>query len=59
METSIVEFIRDGKPVEPGAEGEIFVTDLTNLAFPLIRYQIDDYGFPPGTECASGRGLIC
>ena len=58
METSIVEFIRDGKPVEPGAEGEIFVTDLTNLAFPLIRYQINDYGIPLGTECACGRGLM-
>lgn len=57
METSIVEFIRDGKPVEAGEEGEIFVTDLTNFAFPLIRYQINDYGIPMSAECACGRGL--
>jgi phenylacetate-CoA ligase len=57
METSIVEFIRDGKPVEPGEEGEIFITDLTNFAFPLIRYQINDYGIPLASECACGRGL--
>ncbi len=58
METSIVEFIRDGKPAKPGEEGEIFITDLTNYAFPIIRYQINYYGVQLDGDCPCGRGLM-
>ncbi|HLK60052.1 MAG TPA: hypothetical protein VKU00_26060 [Chthonomonadaceae bacterium] len=33
-----------GCPVEPGEEGHILVTCLTNFSMPLLRYQIGDTG---------------
>ncbi len=33
-----------GRPVEPGNEGNIVVTCLTNYAMPLVRYWIGDRG---------------
>jgi phenylacetate-CoA ligase len=57
METSVVEFLENGVPVKPGERGEIFITDLTNYGFPLIRYQISDYGRSIDEPCACGRGL--
>lgn len=57
METSVVEFLKNGVPVKPGERGEIFITDLTNYCFPLIRYQISDYGCSLEEPCACGRGL--
>lgn len=39
-----------------GAAGELLLTDLTNRATPLIRYQIGDRG-RPGGACDCGRGL--
>jgi phenylacetate-CoA ligase len=35
---------RDGRQLSPGAMGKILVTDLTNTAFPFIRYEIGDVG---------------
>ena len=58
METSIVEFLNNGNPVKPGQEGELFITDLTNYAFPLIRYQISDHGRSIEEPCKCGRGLV-
>lgn len=40
----------------PGA-GRLLVTDLTNRAMPLIRYQVGDVVVPSGRTCACGRGL--
>jgi phenylacetate-CoA ligase len=57
METSLVEFVNDNKPVEYGETGEILITDLTNFAFPLIRYRINDYGVPQDKRCSCGRNL--
>ena len=57
METTLVEFISNGRPVECGQPGEITITDLTNYAVPVIRYSIDDRGVPLGGECSCGRGL--
>jgi len=54
----IVEVLRhDGTPASPGEEGEIVVTDLMNLAMPLIRYRIEDVGVLAGRACACGRAL--
>lgn len=33
---------RHGRPVPDGTEGEVVVTDLLNLAAPLIRYRVGD-----------------
>ena len=56
-ENLIVEFIRDGRPVGPGQDGEIVVTHLDNYAMPFIRYRTDDIGGPSGETCPCGRGL--
>ncbi len=58
METSLVEFVKDNKEVAGGTEGEMLITDLTNFAFPLIRYAINDYGIPMKESCTCGRGLV-
>ncbi len=59
METSIVEFVgSDDLPVPPGERGEILVTDLTNTAFPLIRYDIGDKGIALEASCPCGRELV-
>jgi phenylacetate-CoA ligase len=57
METTLVEFVKDGNPVSSGQEGEILLTDLTNYAFPMIRYRIGDYGILKAGTCECGREL--
>jgi phenylacetate-CoA ligase len=37
--------------------GRLLVTDLTNRAMPLIRYQVGDVIVPSDRTCACGRGL--
>lgn len=56
-ENLYLEFVKDGKSVEPGQLGEILITDLLNYGMPLIRYQIGDMGTPMNGSCACGRGL--
>ena len=63
METMIVELIvrePDGRerPARPGEAGEVVVTDLHNLASPMIRYVNGDVAVAhaPGI-CACGRTL--
>ncbi len=52
-----VEVIRDGHPVTDGETGEFVLTSLTNFAFPLIRYQVEDWGSKSTRNCSCGRGL--
>ncbi|MEO2090872.1 MAG: phenylacetate--CoA ligase family protein [Gemmataceae bacterium] len=40
-----------------GATGPLLVTDLSNFAMPLIRYQIGDVATLSDTPCECGRGL--
>ncbi len=56
-ESVYMEFIRGGRPAKPGEVGEVVLTDLRNMAMPLIRYRIGDAGVPSGEACACGRGL--
>lgn len=44
-------------PAAPGEMGSILVTDLLNLAMPLIRYRIGDLGAWAAGTCPCGRGL--
>jgi phenylacetate-CoA ligase len=53
----LVETVRDGRPAPPGVPGSIVVTDLSNFAMPLIRYQIGDVGVLADRACPCGRGL--
>jgi phenylacetate-CoA ligase len=56
-ESHIVEVLDENdEPCGPGETGRIVVTDLHNLASPLVRYDIGDYAVV-GTPCACGRGL--
>jgi len=56
-ETVVLEFLRDGEPVAPGEAGEIYITSLTHMATPIIRYATGDIATPIGEECECGRGL--
>jgi phenylacetate-CoA ligase len=44
-------------PHGPRSPGKLLVTDLTNRAMPLIRYQIGDVVVPSDRVCKCGRGL--
>jgi phenylacetate-CoA ligase len=62
METMIVEVVvRDGSSVRaarPGEVGEIAITDLHNLACPMIRYLTGDLATARArTPCRCGRAL--
>jgi len=48
---------KDGAPVVPGTEGRIVVTPFYNLAMPLIRYEVGDYGIVAAEPCGCGRTL--
>lgn len=57
VETVVVEILDDaGRACGPGEIGRVVVTDLTNFATPLIRYDIGDYA-EVGGACDCGRGL--
>jgi len=64
MENMIVELIvrePDGtiRNARPGETGEIAITDLHNLACPMIRYVNGDLAVARGDEpCSCGRGLV-
>jgi phenylacetate-CoA ligase len=51
----VMEFIQDGRSVNPGEEGEIVVTVLDNYAFPFIRYNMHDLAAYTDTPCSCGR----
>lgn len=53
----IVEFLKDARPVAPGEDGEIVLTNLDNHAMPFIRYRTGDVGQAEEGECPCGRGL--
>lgn len=56
-ENLIVEVLDDtGHPCQPGEIGRVVITDLSNYATPLIRYEIRDYA-EAGPPCPCGRGL--
>jgi phenylacetate-CoA ligase len=43
--------------IASGESGKLLVTDLTNRAMPLVRYQIGDVVVGSGRVCGCGRGL--
>ena len=56
-DTLRVEFLKEGRPAQPGEIGQIVVTDLFNEVMPLIRYKIGDVGRPKEGSCPCGRTL--
>jgi len=53
----IMEFLKHGKPVAPGEEGEIVCTVLNNRTTPFIRYNLHDLGTFSEKQCSCGRGF--
>lgn len=54
----IVEVVDDqGRPVPPGVEGQVVITDLYNFGMPFVRYAIGDRAIAASAPCACGRGL--
>ena len=55
-ECYLLELLVDGRPALPGEVGEIVVTDLFNLATPMIRYRIGDLAvaFDNSVQCECG-----
>lgn len=45
---------KDNRPVAPGEEGDVLVTNLHNRAMPFIRYALEDRAVL-GKECACGN----
>lgn len=58
-EVLIVEVVDDAmQPCAPGVRGRILLTDLSNHAFPFIRYEIGDVGsLAPDAPCPCGIRL--
>ena len=57
-EHCLVEIIDEqGKPCPPGRTGRVLVTNLTNLAMPLLRYDTGDLAEATGGPCPCGRTL--
>jgi phenylacetate-CoA ligase len=56
-ETVLLEVLDEaGRPCRPGETGRLVLTDLSNFASPLIRYDVGDYAELAG-PCPCGRGL--
>ncbi len=55
----IMEFLKNGKDVNPGESGEVVITGLSNYTMPLIRYKLGDIAVPIKEKCSCGRGFHC
>jgi len=56
-ENMIVEVCNGESPCPAGEVGELVITELNNLAFPLIRYRTGDFGSVAASPCSCGRSL--
>jgi phenylacetate-CoA ligase len=52
-----VEVLANGRPAAAGEPGAIVVTDLANMAMPIIRYKVGDVAVSSSNMCPCGRGL--
>lgn len=58
QDTVHIEFVdKNNQPVPPNTTGKILLTDLTNFAFPIIRYEIGDEGQYRDHKCSCGSPL--
>lgn len=56
-ENMIVEVFDGNSPCGPGRMGELVITELNNVAMPLVRYRTGDYAAFAAEECPCGRTL--
>jgi phenylacetate-CoA ligase len=47
-----------GRPAEPGAEGELVITNLGRVGSPVIRYRTGDLVRPSHQPCPCGRPFL-
>jgi phenylacetate-CoA ligase len=57
IDSIVVEFLWNGKPVPSDQEGKLVCTALNSYAMPFIRYEIGDVGVRSDEPCRCGRGL--
>ena len=50
----VIEILRDGRPAQPGEEGEVVATSLFSRAMPFIRYHLGDTAVQGETSCTCG-----
>lgn len=55
VESSYVEIVKGERAAADGEPGEIVVTNLNNIGFPLIRYRINDIVSSRSGLCSCGR----
>jgi phenylacetate-CoA ligase len=53
----VLEYLKDGKPVHPGEDGEIVITHLDAWGMPFIRYSTGDVAQADEGGCQCGRGF--
>jgi phenylacetate-CoA ligase len=51
----ILEVLRDGRPAQPGEQGEVVATNLHAYSMPFIRYRLGDVVTRGPKACACGR----
>lgn len=56
-ENLLLEVVDGQRSCAPGESGELVITELNNLAMPLVRYRTGDYGALAVTPCPCGRKL--
>ncbi|NOT55530.1 MAG: phenylacetate--CoA ligase family protein, partial [Deltaproteobacteria bacterium] len=56
-ENMIVEIVNGVSPCGPNELGEVVVTELNNLAMPLVRYRLGDFAKFSPQPCPCGRNL--
>src|SRR4030067_3122600 len=56
-DTRFIEIIKNNQRAAQGEEGDIVVTNLTNYATPLIRYNLEDLGMLLDDECSCGSSF--
>lgn len=51
----ILEVLHEGRPVQPGEQGEVFATNLNAFAMPFIRYRLGDIVTRGEDRCGCGK----
>jgi phenylacetate-CoA ligase len=57
VDNLVLEFLHNGKPVQPGEPGRVVVTNLHSYAMPIIRYELGDVCTPSDSLCSCGIQL--
>lgn len=57
IDSLAIEFVKENQHVDYGEKGEIFLTNLHNYSFPLIRYHQGDFAVKIEDRCSCGRTL--